>query len=351
MVIMLAASLPHSGCGGSDCGELIIDVNVRNLFNMGVAGGQETRCNEQNPGVTCTQAGLDFCSIPVPRCQCQVDADCNAGAPTCVDNWCRKACVDDTGCITTAGEKCQGTPDKYCVIPGENKAACAAGRECKADNQAGFCLKPCTGNGDCDTAAEETCTEQYCQAPGAFTKGFCRECEMDLDCPNASEKCDFGWCHKSCTQSSECDTAKGEACTGGLCRPPAYTTEVSISNKSNKVREVYSDKVELHGGTDACAFQEMAWAPPDITETGPTYTLQPEDTIMMRINFRPPTRGAYRAWMVIVSNDCKSPRMPLLLCGQAVDWECQDAIDTCQAQISCTDKDFEGLETQNPTCP
>jgi hypothetical protein len=178
--------------------------------------------------------------------------------------------------------------------------------------------------------------------------GFCRQCENSTQC-DLNLNCDHGWCHKSCTTTSDCED--GQFCTGGFCRKPSFSLDISFTNNGDRNLEIYTDKTEIHGHDDACAFGRLEWNRPENAPPGDTIQLEPNESAMLRIHFAPANTGNVRTILNILSNDKKLSPLPLLLCGQAVEFVCSDQSDGSCLRVSCPSEDFPpALFSSNPDC-
>lgn len=307
-LVLAVSAIPACG-GGSEHGpQIYVDRNVRAITGIPVSAVVDPRCKKGDNN-TCNPA----CSAGT---FCAKDPDDNEAkcAPDC-----NPACGTVDHCVCKAGTGCTQT-------------------ECVADT--------------CDPATLICVTPDPAQN---FYTGHCRQCRSDANC-QAGFSCDHGWCHKTCTTSSDCDgvaycSPGGPCfCTAGFCRLPANSVDITLTNKGDRDLEIYTDQVALHGHDDACSFHlgRMLWSPSE-----PTIRLTPNGTAFMRLRFTPPEAGAFRALLTIPNNDPDPLRqnLPFMLCGQAVEYICDDGKDVrCPDHMSCDAKDFEGFEALTPDC-
>jgi hypothetical protein len=188
-----------------------------------------------------------------------------------------------------------------------------------------------------------TCWDPELAGMTGFVRGFCRQCVDDNQC-EVDLSCDHGWCHAACTQDSDCAT--GEGCTEGLCRKPRFT-EFSFTNTGDKTLRIDTAATQLLGAADACAFSHFEWSlPGEVVEVGAS------ESVQLRVYFRAEGTGFFRGRIDVVSNSESNNPLPLLLCGQSVEAECDQGLgDTCPECLSnCAEDDFANLPLTPPSC-
>lgn len=179
-----------------------------------------------------------------------------------------------------------------------------------------------------------------------YKKGFCRQCDDDIDCPEERPSCDHGWCHATCQDSAGCPT--GKKCTQGRCRKPHFS-EFVLCNSGKQDLEIYIDKTELQGGEDACAFSRWEWNPADQA----TVVLSPGSCdLFLRVLYTPPDVGEFRGLVKVFSNAENIDPLPIVLCANAFEAHCEVKIDqNCPECASCLEKDVDRLmELGLPDC-
>jgi hypothetical protein len=244
---------------------------------------------------------------------------------------------------------------EYGVISGEEEGRCSLcpdGYTCSNNN---VCIKDQCASGVCTSGActpdNNTCKTSNPNIPLCWQsdnrnlrEGFCRQCDQTHAC-SGGKTCDHGWCHAYCTDSSKC--LANEFCTDNLCRKPNFV-DATICNSGSRKLEIYTDKTEIHGYADACAFARLQW------EATGTIILQKGECTSLRINFTPLIVGNdYRAYVIIHSNDPAKNTFPLFLCGKGSETKCADKTDVGCGDLcpSCKLEDFSAeLVAATPTC-
>jgi len=188
-----------------------------------------------------------------------------------------------------------------------------------------------------------TCWDPSQAGLTGFVRGFCRQCAQDNQC-DPGLTCDHGFCHPACSQDADC--AAGQACTEGLCRRPHFT-DFSFTNTGGKTLRIDTQATRLLGAADACAFERFEWS-----EAGEAIELGAGASAQLRVFFRPTGTGFFRGRIDVASNSGENNPLPLLLCGQAVEAECDAGLgDTCAECLSnCGADDFESLPLTPPSC-
>jgi len=205
----------------------------------------------------------------------------------------------------------------------------------------------------CEDHADCPGGNMFCWDSGEthHTRGFCRECETDGECPPGL-LCDHNWCHTPCTQTDpDCNAHDGWYCTAGFCRKPHHEQmTVSFCNAGNKDLEVYLDQTRLYGPTEACVFSRWEWMPAGQD----TVVLAPDECgLYLNVKFTPLDVGMHRGFMEVHSNSIEYNPLLVLLCGEAVNAICQAAVDgDCPDCGSCIDEDFTQMLSQHsePDC-
>lgn len=225
----------------------------------------------------------------VPKPECEVDSECEAGKICGPGGRCTDACKADADCA--APRTCQSGA---CTLPTgtcDRSSDCAAGEVCstgyrcaKACVLATECLatEACVG-GACTTLASGACRfNSECPAPQACVQGRCAEsCMADRDCPfgttcqsnlctppapgcldatdcQAMQACGpQGDCVTACTSVAEC-AATGEACSNGACvRVGADTAGLTGSVVLSGVTDASGLSVTVEGPNRARGLTAM----------------------------------------------------------------------------------------------
>lgn len=306
--LTIFALMSPMGCGSSTGPRIEAGLNTRNLCGYAVSGmREETRCINDS---ACTQAD-EFCwqSHPDGATACTADDQC-ANTELCFSGYCYPACEADSDC----------SDNLKCLDSGHTGDSCAVSDDCPA----GW-----------------TCETGHCLAKTCRVYGYCRQCDHDGQCQTGI--CDNGWCRANCSADSECDA--GLLCTGGVCRPP-HSTDFSFCNAGDRDLEINASQTVVKGDADAVPFCDIEW---DSSED--TIVVAPDDCAMLRVRFRPPEEGTFRARIDVFSNDDTLNPYSLFMCGYAVSNECSIAYDgTCPDCPSCGEDDFKGYEDKTSAC-
>jgi len=255
---------------------------------------------EQNGGETDVDCG-GSCGPCGDGGGCSTGDDCSSGR--CISGICRPQPLLLIGLNARVlfGRTVSGEPEDRC----SDSSQCSAGQFC-----------------------------QWLDAEPGEKSGYCRECD-DGGCEPGAV-CDRGWCHATCTADTECGA--GQRCTNGICRKP-HRAEFVLCNTGGGELNVDADHAELLGGADACAFARWQWA----GETGPG-AVAPGACTALQILFTPPEPGLYRARLDLLTDDPGLARLPLMLCGEAVEAACDPRLDgQCPDFMPCGEEQFTGL--------
>jgi len=135
---------------------------------------------------------------------CTSNRDCKEKLICGVDGQCRDGCQADTDCIE--GQRCvSGTCADVNELDAQGQLTPAPGSTAGAEGT------PCVYVSDCSSAL--LCRNQSCLP----------QCKSDVDC-GAGQTCHDTRCEangsipQTCSYNSECKTAQGERCAGGICR-------------------------------------------------------------------------------------------------------------------------------------
>lgn len=291
------------------------------------------------------------CSYNEP---CQSSEDCGLGELCTVDGKCISDCVPECGtrecgpdpvCLVSCGKcgagevcdangECKATPGPRIFVDVNIRNLCNYGVSVEVETR-------CITNDDCGGT-------QFCwgSPESHFSKGFCRDCETDAQCPTG-EGCDHGWCHTRCTQSTQLqDCPAGEYCTGGFCRKPhTVGGEFELGNAGTENLEVYLNQTRLYGNREACVFSRFEWVPDQ-----PTVILAPDEFgLYLLVRYTPADVGEFRGVLEIHSNAVNYNPLYIFLCGQAVEAVCYISEDfSCPDCASCLQADFEEILSQKP---
>lgn len=138
------------------------------------------------------------------RDQCSSDNDCVEGQ-LCVSGTCADTDeLDDSGRLTPAAGKEQGSEGAPCVYVSD----CSGALLCRGQ----ACLPECKADRDCD--ANEVCQDTRCVTDGSEPLA----CDYNSDCrTELGQRCLGGGCRCMCAENRDCPA--GQSCDGCGCVP------------------------------------------------------------------------------------------------------------------------------------
>jgi len=205
------------------------------LLSLWACSGKDSNQNTTNSNLA---PGEGYCQDTCTK-DCTRDQDCEMSngemcckigeyGSTCLPaSQCPVECVDETKCNTKNGQACERTTlvtqQTYCALPSsalqmcDEDGDCTNGKVCCGNYKERICLDPslcpkaCSDSTECDTAKGELCCTSVGKIePNLNVPGLCVNTNYTLTSGYSS-------CPKTCTKSSECDNASNEVCCNGLC--------------------------------------------------------------------------------------------------------------------------------------